>query len=80
MVAIASQSITAAWQRKVVNAEGALDIQVFGRGGQFIVIGRAHVRAPTGSSDALKKGEIYRLNYVQGSNQFLSIEPLSKVP
>ncbi|SRR5450759_972825 len=80
MIVIASQTIAAAWQRKVVNAEGALDFQTFGRGGPIIFVDHAHIPAPTGSSDVLTKGEIYRLYYVQGSNQFLSIEPVSKAP
>jgi hypothetical protein len=80
MIVIGSQSIVAAWQHKVVSAEGALDVQVFGRGGPIMFVGRAHIPAPTGAASVLTKGENYRLHYIQGLDQFLSIEPVSKAP
>ena len=39
-----------------------------------MVVGQAHISAPAGSADVLTRGQIYRVYYVQRSDQFLSIE------
>jgi hypothetical protein len=77
-IAMASPTIAGAWQHKVVSAEGALDFRQAGRW-PTMVVGQAHISAPAGSADVLTRGQIYRVYYVQRSDQFLSIEPVVKV-
>jgi hypothetical protein len=79
LVVIASQIIAGAWHHKVAKAEGPLDFQNLGRSAG-IVIGEARVLAPKGFNDVLTKGGYYRLYYVRGLDQFLSIEPVLKAP
>jgi hypothetical protein len=79
LVVIASQFVAGAWHHKVASAEGPLDFQNLGRAAG-IVIGKARVLAPKGFNDVLTEGEYYRLYYVRGLDQFLSIEPALKAP
>jgi hypothetical protein len=76
---IAWQVIPAAWQRNVIMVEGPLSLEGLGRG-MGIVIGHARVPVEWTATKVLVKGDIYRLYYVEGLNQFLSIEPVSKTP
>lgn len=80
MVGLAWYFAVAAWQHRVLVAQGPLHFQK-GRGGPSIVVDRIWVQdSPHAAPSTLMEGNAYRLYYVARSRRFLSIEPLAERP
>ena len=77
---LSASFVAAPFLRRVSTAEGPLDFRGSGRGPRALVIGGAWVEAPPRAATVLQKDESYRVYYLAGANQFLSIEPSVGAP